>query len=288
MIGRAQLRALGISPGQIKHWLRSGRLTRPAPLVYQVAGSPDGWRQQLRAGLLSLGPNACVSHDAAAQLHGFDRTPPNSVEFTVPRRQRPGDVALVVHTTRTLPPIDRCLVDGLAATSATRTVIDLARARVSTARLEAAIDSAIRTGASAPVVIERRLAVLRGPGRWGCRRIDELLLDSGGHTMLERRFLELVRRAGLPRPIPQVVVRDGDRTMARVDFMYRELQVVVEVSGQLGHASAAERARDAQRRGELLDAGFRVYEYTWDDVTRRSAYVASSLERRLVAAGWRR
>ena len=94
--------------------------------------------------------------------------------------------------------------------------------------------------------------------------------------MLERRFLELVRQAGLPRPATQVVHRDGGRTFARVDFLWPELGVVVEVSGRRGHVSDAERARDAQRRNELQDVGLRVYEYTWDDVTRRPEHVAAS------------
>ncbi|MEJ7800800.1 MAG: DUF559 domain-containing protein, partial [Ilumatobacter sp.] len=98
-----------------------------------------------------------------------------------------------------------------------------------------------------------------------------LLEDAGGHTRLERRFLELMRQAGLPRPETQVVLRTpGDaRFVARVDFLYPEHGFVIEVSGQLGHASPSERSRDAQRRNELQDLGLRVYEFTWDDVTKR-------------------
>jgi very-short-patch-repair endonuclease len=44
---------------------------------------------------------------------------------------------------------------------------------------------------------------------------------------------------------------------------------VVEVSGEKGHSSPAERARDAQRRNELQDFGRRIYEFTWEDITRR-------------------
>ena len=130
-------------------------------------------------------------------------------------------------------------------------------------------------------MISRRLSELRGRGRWGCRLLDELLLDSGGHTILERRFLALVREAGLPRPATQAVHRHGSRTFARVDFSWPRLAVVVEVTGRKGHASDAERTRDAQRRNELQDIGVSVYEYTWDDVTRRSGYVVRTLQARL-------
>jgi hypothetical protein len=111
--------------------------------------------------------------------------------------------------------------------------------------------------------------------------IDELLDDSGGHTMLERHFLRLMREAGLPRPTPQVVFRDGSRTVARVDFLYPEHRLVIEVSGRLGHSSPFERARDAQRRNELHDLGVTVYEYTWEDITRRPGWVIRTMRARL-------
>ncbi len=185
------------------------------------------------------------------------------------RGRRGVEVPFRVHTTTTLPEIDRTCVGAFRCVSATRTIIDLARARIGRYRLEAAIDSAVRSGASAPLVLERRLGELRSQGRWGVRLLDRLLVDTGGHTMLERRFIELAREAGLPRPTPQVIFQRDGRAFARVDFHFRPYDVVVEVSGRLGHSSPAERARDAQRRNELQDAGQRVYEYTWEDVTER-------------------
>ncbi len=65
-----------------------------------------------------------------------------------------------------------------------------------------------------------------------------------------------------------------------MDFLFDDANIVVEVSGQHGHSSPAERARDAQRRNELQDIGRRVYEYTWDDVTKRPGHVRSTLIKR--------
>jgi hypothetical protein len=188
---------------------------------------------------------------------------------------------LRVHTTNVLEPIDRVRVDGFRCTSPTRTLIDLARAQIDAVRLEAMIDSAVRCGVSSPLVLARRLEQLRGPGRWGAPLLDELLTDSGGHSPLERRFLALVRQAGLPRPRPQVVHRRDGRTFARVDFHFERDAIVVEVSGRRGHASDAERARDAQRRNELQDVGQRVYEYTAREVFDHPERVAATLRARL-------
>ena len=234
-------------------------------------------------GLLSLGRPSWVSHEAAAALHGFDRSIPESVEFSVPRSHRGRTCPWPVHTTDDLGPHDLVTVDGLRCSTATRTILDLAHGRLPRHRLEAAIDSAVRSGLTAPLVLERRLAELRGPGRWGAAALDALLVDTGGESMLERRFLVLVRRAGLPRPVTQAVQHRDGRHVGRVDFLFREHDVVVEVTGRLGHSTPAERDRDAQRRNELLDLGLIVYEYTWAHVTQRGPWVIETLHRRLAS-----
>lgn len=281
-----QIRRIVRTDDQLRSVVAAGWMVLAAPRVYVVAGSAPTWERSLQVGLLSLGPSAMVSHRAAAALHGFERATTDAVEFQVPRACRNRSGALCVHSTSFIGSLDVVSVKGFRVTSATRTVIDLARLRVSTLELEAAVDSAIRSFASSPEVIGRRLAALRGPGRWGCRRLDELLADAGGHTVLERRFLTLVRRAGLPRPRCQAVTEFGRGGQARVDFAFDPYRLLVEVNGRRGHASDAERAKDAHRRNELQAIGYVVLEFTWNQVTRTPAVVASAVERHLVRAGW--
>lgn len=275
--GTAQTRARA-------HLFESGWLTAVAPGVFAVAGAPETHRMHLRTGLLSLGDPSWASYEAAAALHGLDRSRHDAVEFTVLRGTRRSPRTFTVHTTRWMPLIDRVTVDGFSRTSATRTLVDLAHARVHSDRLAASIDSAVRVGLSAPHVLARRLETLRGSGRWGCRLLDELLVDSGGHSPLERRFLELIRTAGLPRPTTQAIHRQNGRHIARVGFVFAAHGVVVEVTGRLGHASDDERARDAQCRNELQDIGLLVYEYTSADVFSRQNMVAQTMLQRLSSA----
>jgi len=260
-------------------WLRT-----VAPGVFAVAGAPDTHRMRLRIGLLSLGEHSWVSYESAAALHGLDRSRPYAVEFTIMRETRRKPRSFTVHTTKWMPAIDRVDVAGLRCTSATRTLIDLAHSRAHRERIEAAIDSAVRLGSSAPRVLAERLETLRGSGRWGCRLIDDLLIDSGGHSPLERRFLELMRTAGLPRPTTQAIHRKHGRHIARVDFLFEDHGIVVEVTGRLGHVSDLERARDAQRRNELQDIGLIVYEYTSTDVFTQRQMVVHTMQSRLAAA----
>lgn len=275
-----QLDALKVSYEVRQAVIAAGWLLASDPGVLVVAGSPDTWRRRLRSGLLALGDHAWVSHGAAAHLHCLDRSV-ETLTYSLPRARRTAVGTVEVHTTGVIGPLDVVTVDGFRCTSATRTIIDLAYVKTPTVQLEAAIDSAVRLGKSAPQVVARRLGELRGPGRRGARALDQLLVDSGGETRLERLFLRLVREAGLPRPVTQRVVRHDSRHVARVDFCFEAQRVVVEVTGRVGHSSPADRARDAQRRNELIDVGFRVFEYTWHDVRHREREVLGTLRSRL-------
>jgi very-short-patch-repair endonuclease len=134
-------------------------------------------------------------------------------------------------------------------------------------------------GLASPTFLRRRLTDLRGSGCNGVRLLDELLVDAGSHSPLERAFLALVRRAGLPRPQCQRVYRRDGVTVARVDFSFEPVPLLVEVGGRRGHSSDAERAKDARRRNELQALGFVVLEFTYADVHERPGYVLAMLRR---------
>ena len=112
--------------------------------------------------------------------------------------------------------------------------------------------------------------------------LRELMLDSGGESVLERRFLRLMREHRLPRPAVQVAYqRESSRAM-RVDFEFA-CGVVVEVSGRLGHTSDRDRQRDARRRNALQQAGRQVLEFTTADVVEDPQYVCATVEASLRA-----
>lgn len=114
--------------------------------------------------------------------------------------------------------------------------------------------------------------------------LDSVRVHTTMHVSpLERWFLRLMRQHRLPRPTTQYRVRGPNGLVGRVDFVYADLRVVVEVTGRKGHASDAERQCDAQRRNELTDEGFRVYEYTRGDVEDRPEWVAVTMRDRLTA-----
>ena len=117
----------------------------------------------------------------------------------------------------------------------------------------------------------------------GSRLLDELLVDAGVESWLERRFLALLRSAGLPRPALQRVYRRDGRHVARVDFDFAPWPVVVEVGGQKGYLTTRERQRQERRRNELHLLGKIVYFFSYEDVTEEPAYVAGTVRSALDA-----
>jgi very-short-patch-repair endonuclease len=119
-----------------------------------------------------------------------------------------------------------------------------------------------------------------------CHRVDRgSLLRLGGGVLaiagheLERRFLRLVRRAGLPQPTTQKTFR-GERTI-RVDAIWEDHRLVVEVMGHRFHCTAVDLQRDAQRRNELQAIGLDVLEFTAHAIMREPDQVIAMLRRRL-------
>jgi very-short-patch-repair endonuclease len=96
------------------------------------------------------------------------------------------------------------------------------------------------------------------PGRRGIRKLRALL---GGYSRtdsnLERRFLRLVDRAGLPRPLAQAELEG-----LRVDFFWPEFALVVETDGLTYHRTPAQQATDRRRDQVLTAAGFTCLRFT--------------------------
>src|SRR5262249_34478593 len=149
-----------------------------------------------------------------------------------------------VHSPRKLALVDRTVVQRsivvpdelvkvgvireIRCTTAARTIVDLA-ARVSADTAGTLIDSAVAKRLTTPDVLAQRLEALRGSGVSGVRMLSEVMLDAGGHSWLERRFLALMRTSGLPKPRCQVGFRDDGKRVARVDFLYDGTNVIIEV-----------------------------------------------------------
>lgn len=273
----ADVRRLGVTDRQWR-WRTDEEWLRVTPRHWRHVATPPTWEATTRAALDWLGPRAGLFAETSAAcwaLPPFTEELP--VHVVVPRGRRWVGRHVVVHTTKQWSIADLLVHRGLRTTSATRTIIDLAGRPISARDLADAIDGAMNHRWTSVPTLRRRMTELSGSGRAGIRRLRMIMLDSGGHSPLERRFLRLVREAGLPRPQCQQVHRREGRTIARVDFQFPGTNIVVEVSGRLGHASDEERAKDAHRRNELQVHGLVISEFTTGDVLDRPDYVLDTL-----------
>jgi hypothetical protein len=203
LITSTQARAAGLTSVQLRYRVRRGDLVDLGGAVLAVAGHEPTWEQTVLAALLAAGSRAVVSHRAAARLLGFDGFADSRPEVTVPRGRRPRlPAGATVHTTLRHERIDTIALAPFRMTSGARTVIDLA-VTATDRELEAAIGSAVRDGWTSVPFLRRRFAALRGPGRHGAALLASVLEAPPGHSDLERRFLRLVARAGLPLPVTQ-------------------------------------------------------------------------------------
>jgi very-short-patch-repair endonuclease len=229
----------------------------------------------------AFGPTAA----ALDALDGYTLEPPFHLVMHHERSIR--RLGHVIHRTRDLSRLDVTEVDGLPTTSATRTLIDLA-AMETRERLTAALDSALRDRLTSEDFLHRRIVELRCRGRAGLATLVSVLEGSeiarGGHTWLERRFLELVHQAGLPRPVAQQVVGRRRNKVIRVDCRFPGTNVVVELLGYGFHRSVMEMQNDAERMNRMILDGLLPMQFTYTDVAGASATMMATISEALAAA----
>jgi very-short-patch-repair endonuclease len=277
LLRRTDVDELGVAPEQWRRWFDEGRWLEVTPGLFRHAATPLTFRMQIDAGSRWIGKRGALYGRSALAWLELLPGEPERVEFLIARSRRSIPNWLTIHTTDFWDRGDVVSRDGVRTCTATRALIDFAATMPTATELEALIDLAISRRLTALPRLRQRLAALSGRGRPGSVLMRELLLDSGGESHLERRFLRLLRVSGFGRPQCQVQFKAGSERVARVDFYYPEHRVVIEVSGRLGHTSDRDRQRDARRRNALQQAGETVLEFTTADVIDATPYVLRTL-----------
>jgi hypothetical protein len=278
---RRQAHATGISDRQLRSRVQSGFLEQIGAHAFRLIGAEHGLLGDVRGLVLDIGEPCWASGPTAAAMHGFDGfTVRRPLHVTVRRDRNVRRLGAVVHTTMYLPPIDRETKDSVPVTSPTRTLVDLAGYETAS-RLAAAMDSAFRDGLSSEDLLHRRIAELRGRGRFGIPRLLGVLegqeITRGGHSWLEREFLRLLAAAGLPKPLTQqVLTKAGDR-LVRVDCRFPGTNVVVELLGYRFHRTKQALAGDTARINALILDGFAPYQFTYEQVVADAATILATV-----------
>jgi hypothetical protein len=274
----------GISDRLRLEWVAMGRIERLGVHTFRFAGAPDTWKMTLASALGDLGPAAAIAGRSTAALQNLDGFGRGPVEVWTPRSYRNRATSAVTKSSgRPLLAGDTITIDGIRCVAAERLIVDSLLFRFAKAEIHNAIDSAIRMRlVSEKRLYQRIIDDLPSNARHRQQLIDALT-DSGGESALERRFLALVRRAGLPRPRLQRTYRAGTRTMARIDAEFAD-GLIVELAGHGTHSTRTQRQRDAQRQTELTLLNKRVITFTYDDVFGRPLWMLDVLRAAGVSA----
>lgn len=251
LVTAAPLRDAGLSKQAISRRVAARRLHRVHATVYAVGYISRSPLSREAAALLAAGPDTMLGHRSAAVGSGL--LPARAslpVDVIVPRGRSLRHEGIRCHRPTHPPqPHEVVVRDGLRMTSPKRTILDLA-ATATLAELTKAVDEAYARGLIRPGELEPP------PGARGSARLRRVLEGRGvTRSGLERRFVALVKRAGLPAPDTNVVVAGHP-----VDAVWRAERVVVEIDTLGTHATKV--VCDRQRDADLRAAGFEPLRYT--------------------------
>jgi very-short-patch-repair endonuclease len=272
VIAHFQLVALGFTESAIRWRVAEGRLHRVHRGVYAV-GRPNLTRKgEWMAAVLACGPTGALSHETSAALWGIRSERRRDIHVSVAARADRRHRGIVVHRRSVLRAEDITRREGIPVTTAILTLIDLAT-RLPAGQLEAAINEADKLDLITPLSLRKELDHRRGQRGIGplkaiLDRSTFVLTDSD----LERYFLPIAARAGLPRPQTQRHLNGS-----RVDFYWRDLGLVVETDGLRYHRTAEQQLKDRVRDQAHAAAGLTPLRFTHWQVRYHAAHVEGTL-----------
>ena len=263
----------GFSLSAIRHRIAEGRLHRIHRGVYAV-GRPELSRLgHFMAAVLACGEGAALSHSSAAELWDVQKTGKKGpIHVTVPAARNPrGHRGIRVHR-RDLSAEERTHRNGIPLTAIHTTLVDQA-ATISRKRLEAQVNEADALDLVDPEQLREQIQ--RMPPRRGIRALRDLL-DEATFTLtdseLERLFLPIALKAGLPKPESQVFVNGF-----RVDFWWPELSLVVEADSLRYHRTPQKQLKDRLRDQAHLARGCTPLRFTHWQVAKDQRHVTDTL-----------
>jgi very-short-patch-repair endonuclease len=267
IVTRRQLLGAGISGDVIDRRLKRGALIPVHRGVYRAGHAAPSTSAVYMAAVRACGADAVLSGMAAAWLWEINRRSPPPAEVTSARDRRvPG---LKCRRSGSLRRQDRTIRLGIPVTSLPRTLVDLAALLPAPALARAVHEAQIKHRLEPSQVEECLLP--NSPGAASLRRAlhgDEPVTLS----QLERRFLTLLRREGLP--LPGMNRPFGRR---RLDCHWPEHQLVVELDSYRYHSSRHSWEEDRRRERLVRARGDEFRRFTWGNVVDHPAPMLAEL-----------
>jgi very-short-patch-repair endonuclease len=258
VVTRTQLLDAGLTIAELKHRLAIGVLLREHRGVYRVGHRAPSAEARYLAAVLACGRGALLSGRAAAHLLGLLKGQPPRAEVTTRTERRvPG---VVTRRERGADSRDAIAWRGIPVTTVATTLVDIASVLDVETLARACHEAGVRHGTT-PAHVDAVLA--RRSNAKGAAKLRRILHGDVRVTLsgLERRFLDLIRDAGLA--LPQTNRPAGGR---RVDCRWPERRLTVELDSYRYHRSRHAWELDRRREREARRRGDEFRRYTYDDV----------------------
>jgi putative AbiEi antitoxin of type IV toxin-antitoxin system len=267
----AQAMRCGFSGAAIRGRAARGVYDRVHLGVYRIGGTHTTFRGEVIAAEFSMPSMAAASHHTAAFLWDMTSIQPDVVEVVTRRHRRILVDPFVVHESKDLIEADIISLDGIRATTAVRTIVDLG-ASVSPRFVEHCLDTSLRKGLFDAWDVRRFIARVARSGRNGVGTIRPLIMerlewDGITESALEDRFRSLLASSGIELPIPQFEVFDRSGAfVCRADFAYPERSVLIELDSEQFHMDPSAFRADREKQNRAQQLGWTVYRFTWRQI----------------------
>ncbi len=258
-----QARAAGYSSWQVSSRLRDGRWRRVLGPTLTAGQAEDPPEVMDLAAYLAAGEPVVLSGPSAARVYGMS-LPDAPPCITVPRSRHltlPG----VTQLRGRVDDPEAVVIYGILVTVKARTAVDCLRL-LPLEDARAFLDRALQHRWISAASLERRAA--EGDLLRGIAQLRDLAREArtGTHSEAERRAAALFAADGITGWVANFEVRSGS-LIAIVDFGFPELRLAVEIDGRAWHVDRDQFQRDRERQNALVNAGWTVLRFTWEDVT---------------------
>lgn len=273
----SQALLLGVTDGELTRAVRDGVLRRLAHGLYAVGPAPAeaaARHLELCRGALLLHPDAVLSGRSAVVALGLPTwgVPLRTalLQREVPRQVRRSGLVVRPRTGTGDPVLTETgPVDDVAAA-----LVQLALDHGAVAGVVSA-DAALARGLVTLSELEEEVRRRRGHPRSQRARAMLSLVDARSESPGESRLRVMLASVGFAVS-SQVVVRDGDRVVARVDLGIEGTRVLIEFDGLVKYRDGGAEALIAEKRREdrLRALGYLVIRFTWADLESPAGVIA--------------
>jgi very-short-patch-repair endonuclease len=260
--------------------LKAGDWERVGAQGYKHAAAPLTWRGRLRAAVWDAGPNALISHDAAAQAYRFPGFDKNEVHVLVPKSLDHVCTIATVHESRRFELVHQRPMWGIPMVAPADTLVQLAPF-IRLKRLSWLTDELL-LGKKVDIRVLRAAFGRLAPSCRGMKGLRAVLHDHAPgepvpESKLERLFMEFAETYHLPPFKRQINLPGRDQRPGRVDFFWPDVRLIVEVDGRRWHARFEDFERDHKRDLHFLALGYPTARITWTMLTEDPDTVAADL-----------